>query len=214
MCRGSTTSFLDVNLAVAEGAQRFARSVAQRGVQILFAIHPAHALAAAARRGFEQHRIAQRPGDCSWLAPDPRWAARCREPPALRRRWPRRRAEVFEPILRIASAGGPIKTIPAGGAGFRELGVLAQEAVAGMDRFGSMPPRGFEDLVDAQVALRRRRRPQVRGFIGQAHRQRGAVGVGIDRHAGDAQLPQAANQADGYLSAVGYQYFGEHAGRL
>ena len=50
-----------------------------------------------------------------------------------------RRAEVFDPILRIASAGGPMNTIPADARGLREIRVLAQEAVAGMNRFRLVP---------------------------------------------------------------------------
>ena len=68
------------------------------------------------------------------------------------------RASVLLPILRIASADGPMKVMPGGGAGVGEVLVLRQEAVAGVDRVGAGLPAGVEDLVDHQVALRGRRR--------------------------------------------------------
>ena len=63
------------------------------------------------------------------------------------------RARVFEPIASMASAGGPMKTMPGLVAGAREGGVLGQEAVAGMDRLGAGLLRDLEDLLDDQVAL-------------------------------------------------------------
>ena len=51
-------SLLDVDFAAAEGALGFARGVAQGGFEIGGAVDAAHALAAAAGRRLEQHRIA------------------------------------------------------------------------------------------------------------------------------------------------------------
>ena len=67
-----------------------------------------------------------------------------------------------------------------------EIGVFAQKSVAGMDRVGAMPPRGVDDLVDAQIAFRRRRGPEVRGLIRHPDGQRSAVGIGVN---GDAAIP-------------------------
>ena len=50
--------------------------------------------------------------------------------PARRPRSPSARAAVFEPIARIESADGPMKTMPGVLAGRGEIGVLAEEAVA------------------------------------------------------------------------------------
>jgi hypothetical protein len=51
-----------------------------------------------------------------------------------------------------------------------------------MDGIGAMFARGVQDAVDAQIALGRWRRSHPLGFIGHAHVQRSAVGVGEDGH--------------------------------
>src|ERR1700678_4406630 len=51
---------LYIHLGIAEGAGGFARRIAMRGFQVGFAIDAAHALAPAARHGFQQHRVAVR----------------------------------------------------------------------------------------------------------------------------------------------------------
>src|SRR6185295_15085137 len=62
--------------------------------------------------------------------------------------------------------------------------------------------RRVDDLVDAEVALRRGRRPDRVRLVGDAHVQRGAVDVGVHRDGGDAHLVERADDADGDLTAV------------
>ena len=107
--------------------------------------------------------------------------------------------------------GGPDEDQPGVVAGGREIGILAEETVAGMDGFGAVAARGVEDAVDAQVALRGGRGTQVRRFVGHADVERGAVGVGVHRHGADAHLAQRAHHAHGDLAAIGDQDFAEHA---
>ena len=71
--------------------------------------------------------------------------------------------------------------------GLREIGVLGEKAVAGMDRFGAGLLRGGDDLVAAQIAFFRRRRADVHGVIGLAHMQRIGVRVGINRDRAHAE---------------------------
>ena len=99
-------------------------------------------------------------------------------------------------------------------AGGGEFGVLAEKSVARMDGLGAVLAGGVEDAVDAQVAFRGRRRADVFGFVRHADVQRGAVGIGVDRHAGDAHLAQRAHDPHGDLAAVGDQNLAEHAGEL
>ena len=79
-----------------------------------------------------------------------------------------------------------------------------------MNGVGAVPPRRVDDLVDAEIAFRRRRRPQMRGFIRHLHRQRRAIGVRINRDARNARLAQRAHDAHGDLSSIGDQNFSEH----
>ncbi len=97
------------------------------------------------------------------------------------------------------------------GARRREFGVLAQEAVTGMDGLGAVLLRRFENPIHAQIALRRRRRPDVLGFIGQANVQRAAVGIREDRDAANLHLAQRANDAHRDLATVGDQNPTKHA---
>ncbi len=57
----------------------------------------------------------------------------------------------------IADAGGPMKVMSASSQGAGEIGVLGQEAVAGMDRVGAGLLGRPDDLLDREVALVGRR---------------------------------------------------------
>ena len=63
------------------------------------------------------------------------------------------RPATLSPSRRCISAVGPTKTIPARVAGLREVGVLGEEAVAGVDRVHLEPLRERDDLVDAEVGV-------------------------------------------------------------
>src|SRR3954467_10088772 len=82
------------------------------------------------------------------------------------------RARVLEPIASMASAGGPMNVTPASSQarGKAPLSarqaipgegrVLGQEAVSGVNRLGPRCLGDLEDLLDHQVALRGRPRPE------------------------------------------------------
>ena len=80
-----------------------------------------------------------------------------------------------------------------------------------MDGVGARLLGRVEDLVDVEVALARRRRPDGIGLVGGAHVQRGAIGVGVDGDGGDAELAAGAHHAHGDLAAVRDQYFLDRA---
>jgi hypothetical protein len=86
-----------------------------------------------------------------------------------------------------------------------EVGVLGEEAVAGVHRVGAGLPRGVDDLVDDQVRVTRRAAAERERLVGRAHVQRVAVGVGVDRHAGQAGVLAGAGHAHRDLTAVGDQ---------
>ncbi len=103
---------LDVDFGVAEGALGFARGIAESGFQLRSRIHAAHAFAAAAGHGLEQNGIAVLARRTRGLLPA---STPCSvpgttgAPPAMAAR----RAAVFEPMARMESADGPMKTSPA-----------------------------------------------------------------------------------------------------
>src|SRR5260370_703040 len=96
-----------------------------------------------------------------------------------------------------------------GSAGGGEIGVLAEEAVAGVDGIGAVAPGGVENAVDAQVAFGGRTGSDVGGFVSHADMEGGAIGVGEDGDAGDAHFAEGADDADGDLAAIGDQELGE-----
>ena len=106
---------------------------------------------------------------------------------------------------------GPIKTIPAARKRFGKGLALGQEAIAGMDRLGAALLAGSNNLVDEQVAFRRRRRADRDRGIRHLDMQGIFVGVRID---GDGFNPHFARGFDnpaGDFAAIGDQDALEHA---
>src|SRR5690606_15386799 len=97
------------------------------------------------------------------------------------------------------------------GAGFGELRVLREEAVAGVDRLRAGTPRCRQDRLAAQVTLARRCRTDMDRFVGEAHMARRAIGVRIHRDSRDAEPAAGGDHPAGDLAAVGDQDLVEHA---
>src|SRR5262249_11630673 len=96
------------------------------------------------------------------------------------------------------------------GTDLRELGVLGQEAVAGVDRVGAGDLGGADDRWDVEVALARRRRADAHRLIGELDVERARVGGRVDRDRLEPHLAQRADHAECDLAAVGYQDLLEH----
>ncbi len=92
----------------------------------------------------------------------------------------------------------------------RERRVLGEEAVAGMDRLGAGARRHVEDLLDAQVVVRRRAVAEVVSLVGTLDVRSVAVELRVHGDAGDAQLVERAHDAHCDLAAIGYEYLAEH----
>ena len=120
-----------------------------------------------------------------------------------------RRASTFEPMTSIASAGGPIQTIPASSQARASVGVLREEAVAGVERLGAGPERRLDDPLDVRVALGRRTGADQEGLVGAPDVERVPVGLRVHGHAADPELPERAEDAHGDLAAVGDEHLGE-----
>ncbi len=100
---------------------------------------------------------------------------------------------------------------PALGADARELGVLGEKAVAGMDRVGGRDLRRADDGRHVEVALGGRVRADAHRLVGEAHVQRARVDLGVDGHGLDAELAARAQDAEGDLAPVRDQDLSEHA---
>ena len=98
------------------------------------------------------------------------------------------------------------------GDGAGEVGVLGEEAVAGVDPVGPALLDGVEDGLGVEVALGRRLAAERVGLVGHADVQGVAVEVGVDGHRADAQLATRPDHPDGDLAAVCNQDLLEHAG--
>ena len=89
-------------------------------------------------------------------------------------------------------------------AGAGEIGVLREEAVAGMDGIDFVLPRQSDDAGDVEIGADRLAGfADAIGFIGFEAMQGKAVFVRVNRHRADAQLRCGAENADGNLAAVG-----------
>ena len=85
--------------------------------------------------------------------------------------------------------------------------VLREESVPRMDRLGVGLPRNLKDLIDREIALARRRRPNEIGLVRPAHVQAVAVGLRIHCHGPQSKLRAGTQNPDRDLAAVGDQDF-------
>ena len=193
----------------AEGVARLALAAFQIRQELVGVAHDAHALAAAAVRGLDHQRITDGVGF------------------AMQQR---RRLILAGVARHHRHARGLHQFLGAGLAahlahrrrfradeddagrfhGVGELRVLAEEAVARMDRLRAGGLRHFKDDIAAQIAFLRTRRADVPRFVGQAHVLRVGVGVGIHRDGADTQPPAGADDPACDFAAVGDEDLVEH----
>ena len=95
-------------------------------------------------------------------------------------------------------------------ADFGEVGILRQQAVAGMDRVDVGDFGGADDGGNVQITLRKLRRADADGFIGKTHVQRVAVRFAVNGDRANAEFLARADDAQGNLAAIGYQNLLEH----
>ena len=87
--------------------------------------------------------------------------------------------------------------------GASELGVLGEEAVAGVDRVRASLPRGRDNEVDAQVGLRRSVARQSYGDVRLADVGQRGIGVGVDSDGLDPESAAGPEDPAGDLGPVG-----------
>ncbi|OMI33961.1 choline dehydrogenase [Streptomyces sparsogenes DSM 40356] len=90
--------------------------------------------------------------------------------------------------------------------GLGEVGVLGQEAVAGVDGVGAGFGGGGQDLGLVEVAGRWCVTAQRVGFVGRAHMHRVPVRIGIDRNTRDPGIPTGTGNADRDFATIGDEH--------
>ena len=201
---------LEQHALVAERRLRLALRAGQRLGELLLAEDRAHAAPATARRGLDHERKAG--------------AACGRDERALvlPRAFVSRHRGDAEPVrerarLRLVAElahgrrGWPDEHEPGLPAGLREIGVLGEEAVAGVDAIGASRARAAAMIVlAAQIALRRRRRAEDHVLVAGGDVRARRVGLGGDRHGGDAEAAGGARDAARDLAAIGDEHLLQH----
>ncbi len=156
---------LDEDAVVAEGGTRFRAGERKALPRLRFVLGDAHALAAAAGRGLQHHRIADPLGDLG---------GRVRIGNRAEMAGHRAHAGLGGEFLRLdlvahrRDRGGRRPDEDDAGLfqRFGEGGIFRQESVAGMHGRRTRLPAGFEDPFYAQVALGRRRRADRHRLVG------------------------------------------------
>ncbi len=92
----------------------------------------------------------------------------------------------------------------------REGRPLAEEAVARMHRLRARLLAGLDDLVDHEIGLRRRGRPDGDRFVGHFDVQRILVGLGIDGDGLDPHATRGLDDPTGDFATVGDENLLEH----
>ena len=204
--------FLQEHALVAEGGARLRAGALEAFARLLFTVSDAHALAAAAGRRLDHHRIADGIRDLRRLigvGDDPEMP-RHRGDTRLGRRLLRfdlvahgldrrdRRADEHN-ACRFERVG--------------ESSVLGKKSVARMHGLRAGLLRRRNDRLDGEIALRGRGRTDRHGLVRHLDMQRVAVRLRIDCDGGDPHPPRCAHHADRDLASVGDQDLLEHAER-
>ena len=114
---------------------------------------------------------------------------------------------VAEALDRLGRRADPGEAGVDHGAG--EVGVLGEEAVAGVHRVGARSARHREQLVDDEVRVRARGAVERVGLVGELRVTGVAVLVGVDGDRADAGITGGADDAHGDLSTVGDEDLGD-----
>ena len=105
-----------------------------------------------------------------------------------------------------------MKTMPAFAERDGKRLALGEKAVSRMHRLGAALAAGVDDLVDDEIALGGRRRPDVDRRVGHLHMKGVLVSVGIDGDRLYSHPPRGLDDSTGDFAAVGDQNALEHAG--
>ena len=202
--------FFNQHRIVTKTVDGFAPAGGQGCGEVFGFIHRAHAFAAAAGAGLDQHRVT----DAVGFALQER-----RVLVAAVVTGHQRHAGFFHELLGLGlqthglyGRGRRADEDQAGfDAGPRELFVLAQKTVARVNRFGAGGACCFDDAFPAQITLAGGATADVHRLVAGCHVLGAGIGVGIHRHRLDGHAPGCGRDAAGDLAAVGDQDFFKHA---
>ena len=189
------------HLGPAEVGLRFPRRPLERLFEMGAVAHQVHTFAAAAERRLHDQREPDPLGLAFRGLQVDRFGRARHDRHAGRIGRPSRRGLVAHDLDR--RCGGPDEREPCLAHRLGEVRALGQESVPGMHEGGLRPAGRVDDRLDRQVGRRRRGGSDAEGLIGHLDVERIAVGVGVDRDAGDAQLPAGADDPHCDLAAVG-----------
>ena len=204
---------LEVQRVVAERGPRLGPADLDRGFELARRADHAHALAAAAGRRLEQHRVADALRLVEGVlvvaqhpvrAGDRRQAEAAEEPPRGLLR-----GEPLEDLRR-----GPDERELVGADRIGEAGVLGQEAVPGVDRVAAGDDGRGDDGRSRQVAAPRLGRPDADRLVGELHGQALAVRLAVGDDRRQAHRPAGAQDPQRDLAAVGDQDARDHQGSI
>ena len=205
--------FLDIDFVVAKIRFAFGAGGHKGAFHVSGGLRDFHALATAASRGFDDHRIADFFADA--LGIFQRWYTAVRPRHAGH-------AQFFHGVL-----GGDLVAHDAdmrssgtdeGQAmvfeNLNKASVFRQKPISGVDCLGSGDFAGGNDGRDRQIGLLRRRWADADRFVSHAHVHRVAVSGGMYRYRPDAHFARGADHAQRDLSPVGDKDFIKHFQRL
>ena len=201
---------LHVELAVAEGVGGFSGGGMEEVGQFFGSAHDAHAATAAAGLGFENDGVADLCGDVLRFfcgGDDAVGAGKDRDLGRLHclagffffaheARDFRRRADELD---------------VGGAADFGEVGVLAEQAVAGMNGVDVGDFSGGDDGGNIEIAVGGARRADADGLVGKAHVERIAIGFAVDGDGTDSEFAACVEHAQSNFTAIGNQDLTKHS---
>ena len=214
-CGAATSTYFSTSTRASPKALAASRcALASAASKSAALVDAAHALAAAAGHRLDQHRIADLVGLLPAGTPAPAARRDSRARPARRPARISALARVLQPHGADRRRRRADEDDAGRGAGLGELGVLGEEAVAGMDALPRRSPAPTSMILSIdEIALARRRRPDQMRLVG--HRARcsaSRVGLRIDRDGAHPEPPRGADDPAGDLAAVGDQDAVEHGG--
>ena len=97
-----------------------------------------------------------------------------------------------------------------GAADFGEVGVLTEQAIAGMNRVDVGDFGRGDDGGHIEIAVGRARRADADGLVGKADVERVAVGLAVDGDRANAEFPAGVENAQRNFAAIGNQDLTKH----
>jgi len=206
---GVLDELFHVEFAVAKGVGGLGGSGQEEVGESLGVAHDAHAAPAAAGLGLDDDRVADLLGAGESLLDGGQNAVGAGQDGHMRalHRLPR----FFLFTHEASDFRGRSDELDVGGAAdLGKVGVLAEQAVAGMDGVDIGDFGGADDGRDVEITLGQTRRADADGFVGKADVEGVAVGLAVDGDGANAQLTTGVDDAQCDFAAIGDENFSKH----